>query len=74
MKHVTAGARRVLISAPSPAADVTVVMGVNAEDFDGSKHVILSNASCTTNSLAPVMKVQGQFWGGNGACDNSTCL
>jgi glyceraldehyde 3-phosphate dehydrogenase/glyceraldehyde-3-phosphate dehydrogenase (NAD(P)) len=57
MRHINAGARRVLISAPSPDADVTIVMGVNAADFDPDRHLILSNASCTTNSLAPVMKV-----------------
>jgi glyceraldehyde-3-phosphate dehydrogenase type I len=56
-KHLQAGARRVLISAPSPDADVTVVPGVNDHDFDPRRHQVVSNASCTTNSLAPPLKV-----------------
>lgn len=55
--HLQAGAKRVLISAPSSDPDITLVMGVNDRDFDPTKHFILSNASCTTNSLAPPMKV-----------------
>lgn len=55
--HLQAGAKRVLISAPSSDPDITLVMGVNDRDFDPARHFILSNASCTTNSLAPVMKV-----------------
>ena len=58
-RHITAGAKRVLISAPSKGdkkADITVVMGVNEDKYDPKKHVILSNASCTTNCLAPVVK------------------
>ena len=56
-KHVKAGARRVLISAPADDPDKTLVLGVNEHEFDPGKHVILSNASCTTNSLAPPLKV-----------------
>ena len=56
-KHLKAGARRVLISAPADDPDKTLVMGVNEHEFDPGKHYILSNASCTTNSLAPPLKV-----------------
>tara|TARA_R110001592_G_scaffold120444_4_gene324712 strand:+ start:4493 stop:5494 length:1002 start_codon:yes stop_codon:yes gene_type:complete len=56
-KHLKAGARRVLISAPADDPDKTLVMGVNDHEFDPDKHFILSNASCTTNSLAPPLKV-----------------
>jgi glyceraldehyde 3-phosphate dehydrogenase len=56
-KHLAAGARKVLVSAPAKDADVTVVLGVNFDDYDADKHVIISNASCTTNCLAPVAKV-----------------
>ena len=56
-RHLEAGARRVLISAPSPDADVTLVPGVNDQAFDSCKHFVVSNASCTTNSLAPPLKV-----------------
>jgi glyceraldehyde 3-phosphate dehydrogenase/glyceraldehyde-3-phosphate dehydrogenase (NAD(P)) len=56
-RHLDAGARRVLVSAPSPDADVTLVMGVNDPAFDARKHFVVSNASCTTNSLAPPLKV-----------------
>ncbi len=55
--HLEAGARRVVISAPSRDADFTVILGVNEESFDPGAHVVLSNASCTTNSLVPPMKV-----------------
>src|SRR4030066_297955 len=57
MKHITAGAKKVLISAPAENPDVTIVLGVNGEKYDPEKHNILSNASCTTNCLAPVTKV-----------------
>ena len=57
MAHVNAGAKRVIISAPAKNEDITIVMGVNDHLFDPSKHVILSNASCTTNCLAPLAKV-----------------
>jgi len=56
-KHLTAGAKRVLISAPGNDEDLTVVLGVNEEQYDPEKHQIISNGSCTTNCLAPVTKV-----------------
>jgi glyceraldehyde-3-phosphate dehydrogenase type I len=56
-KHLEAGARRVIISAPSPDADVTIIIGVNERQFDPEQHKVISNASCTTNSLAPPLKV-----------------
>ncbi len=56
-KHIQAGARKVIISAPGKEVDLTVCMGVNDELYDASKHNIVSNASCTTNCLAPVAKV-----------------
>ena len=55
--HIQAGAKKVLISAPAKGEDVTVVMGVNHEKYDPAKHHIISNASCTTNCLAPVVHV-----------------
>src|SRR5689334_145373 len=55
--HITAGARKVIISAPAKNEDITVVMGVNHEKYDAAKHNIISNASCTTNCLAPVVHV-----------------
>ena len=56
-KHLTAGARKVIISAPAKEPDITIVMGVNANKYDPKQHNIISNASCTTNCLAPVAKV-----------------
>ncbi|MBI2943960.1 MAG: type I glyceraldehyde-3-phosphate dehydrogenase [Candidatus Wallbacteria bacterium] len=56
-KHLAAGARKVLISAPAKNPDITVVMGVNEKAYEPASHHILSNASCTTNCLAPVAKV-----------------
>jgi len=56
-KHITAGARKVLISAPAKDEDITVVMGVNHRALDKTKHHIISNGSCTTNCLAPIAKV-----------------
>lgn len=56
-KHLKAGASKVIISAPSKSADITIVQGVNHDQYDESKHDIISNASCTTNSLAPAIKV-----------------
>ena len=55
--HVTSGAGRVLITAPGKGPDTTLVLGVNEQDFDPERHVIVSNASCTTNALAPAAKV-----------------
>jgi glyceraldehyde 3-phosphate dehydrogenase len=55
--HITAGARKVMISAPAKGEDITIVMGVNHEKYDPGKHAIISNASCTTNCLAPVVHV-----------------
>jgi glyceraldehyde 3-phosphate dehydrogenase len=62
-KHVSAGARRVVITAPAKGPDVTVVMGVNHETYDPAKHQIVSNASCTTNCLAPTVKVLHDTFG-----------
>lgn len=56
-KHLLAGARKVVISAPAQGADITVVMGINDDDFDPDTHSVISNASCTTNCLAPMAKV-----------------
>lgn len=56
-KHLTAGASKVIISAPSKSADLTIVQGVNEDEYDPSNHEIISNASCTTNSLAPAVKI-----------------
>ncbi len=55
--HMTAGAKKVIISAPAKGEDITIVMGVNQENYDASKHNIVSNASCTTNCLAPLVHV-----------------
>lgn len=55
--HIDAGAKRVLISAPAKGEDITVVIGVNEDQYDPARHFIVSNASCTTNALAPVAKV-----------------
>ncbi|HET7275092.1 MAG TPA: type I glyceraldehyde-3-phosphate dehydrogenase [Longimicrobiaceae bacterium] len=56
-KHLEAGARKVLISAPGKQEDVTLVLGVNEDRYDPARHDVISNASCTTNCLAPVVKV-----------------
>ncbi len=56
-KHLTAGARKVVISAPAKGEDITICMGVNNEKYDPAKHHIISNASCTTNCLVPMVKV-----------------
>lgn len=61
--HIQAGAKKVLISAPSPDADFDIMLGVNEEQYDPTKHQILSNASCTTNSLAAIMKVMDEEFG-----------
>jgi glyceraldehyde 3-phosphate dehydrogenase len=62
-KHLTAGARKVVISAPAKGEDLTIVMGVNHQVYDPAKHHIISNASCTTNCLVPVVKVVLDNWG-----------
>jgi glyceraldehyde 3-phosphate dehydrogenase len=62
-KHISAGAKKVIISAPAKNPDLTVVMGVNNNLYDPSKHTIVSNASCTTNCLAPVVKVLDDNFG-----------
>ena len=56
-KHLAAGAKKVVITAPAKGPDLTVVLGVNEDKYDASKHHIISNASCTTNCLAPIAKV-----------------
>ncbi len=62
-KHLEAGARKVLISAPSPDADITIVMGVNNQSYDPERHHVVSTASCTTNCLVPVVKVLQDTFG-----------
>jgi glyceraldehyde 3-phosphate dehydrogenase len=62
-KHVQGGAKRVIITAPAKKPDLTVVMGVNHEQYDPKTHQIVSNASCTTNCLAPVAKVLDESFG-----------
>ena len=62
-KHLAAGARKVIITAPATNPDVTVVLGVNDGDYDRAKHHIVSNASCTTNCLAPLAKVLHDSFG-----------
>jgi len=64
-KHLAAGAKKVLISAPASDPDVTIVLGVNAENYEPEKHHIVSNASCTTNCLAPVAKILNDEYGIN---------
>src|SRR5882672_12264624 len=61
--HITAGAKRVVISAPAKGEDITICMGINENKFDPAKHVIVSNASCTTNCLAPLAKVIREAFG-----------
>lgn len=61
--HITAGAKRVVISAPAKGEDITICMGINEDKFDPAKHFILSNASCTTNCLAPLAKVALEAFG-----------
>ncbi len=62
-KHIIAGARKVVISAPAKNPDITIVKGVNEHLFDKNKHDIISNASCTTNCLAPIVKVLNDNFG-----------
>ncbi|CAA9329594.1 MAG: NAD-dependent glyceraldehyde-3-phosphate dehydrogenase [uncultured Nocardioidaceae bacterium] len=61
--HVEAGAKKVIISAPAKNEDITVVMGVNHSDYDPASHTVISNASCTTNCLAPLAKVLNDEFG-----------
>jgi len=62
-KHLTAGAKKVLISAPAKNPDATIVLGVNQDTYDHKKHHLISNASCTTNCVAPVTKVLHENFG-----------
>ncbi|MEQ1722795.1 MAG: type I glyceraldehyde-3-phosphate dehydrogenase [Pseudobdellovibrio sp.] len=62
-KHVTAGAKKVLVSAPADGVDLTVVYGINHTDYNSEKHTFISNASCTTNCLAPLAKVMNDTFG-----------
>ena len=62
-KHIAAGAKKVIISAPATDPDVTIVLGVNEESYNSSEHQIISNASCTTNCLAPLAKVMHESFG-----------
>ena len=62
-KHLDAGAKKVIVSAPAKNADVTICMGVNQKAYDPTKHHVLSNASCTTNCLAPIAKVLHDAFG-----------
>jgi glyceraldehyde 3-phosphate dehydrogenase len=62
-KHIHDSVKKVIISAPAKGEDITVVLGVNDDQYDAKKHNVLSNASCTTNCLAPVAKVLHENWG-----------
>jgi glyceraldehyde 3-phosphate dehydrogenase len=62
-KHIQGGAKKVIISAPAKDEDVTIVMGVNDDDYDNAEHQIVSNASCTTNCVVPMAKVLQDNWG-----------
>jgi len=62
-KHIDAGAKKVIISAPAKGEDLTIVMGVNETKYDAAKHTIISNASCTTNCLVPMVKVVKDAFG-----------
>jgi glyceraldehyde 3-phosphate dehydrogenase len=62
-KHLAAGAKKVIVTAPAKKPDITLVLGVNADTYDPAKHHIISNASCTTNCLAPVAKVVHESFG-----------
>ncbi|TAK69587.1 MAG: type I glyceraldehyde-3-phosphate dehydrogenase [Actinomycetota bacterium] len=63
VKHVEGGAKKVIISAPASDEDITIVMGVNQDQYDPAKHTIISNASCTTNCLGPMAKVLNDEFG-----------
>ncbi len=62
-KHIDGGAKKVIISAPAKQEDITIVMGVNHEKYDPAKHHIISNASCTTNCLVPMVKIVRDAFG-----------
>jgi glyceraldehyde 3-phosphate dehydrogenase len=62
-KHIEAGAKKVIISAPAKQPDATILMGVNDKSYDSDKHNVISMASCTTNCLAPVIKVLNDTFG-----------
>lgn len=62
-KHIAGGAKKVVISAPATGEDITLVLGVNSDKYDAAKHHIISNASCTTNCLAPMVKVVRDAFG-----------
>jgi len=62
-KHLAGGAKKVIISAPATDEDITIVMGVNHQNYDAAKHNVISNASCTTNCLAPMAKVLDEEFG-----------
>lgn len=62
-KHIAGGAKKVIISAPAKNEDITIVMGVNHDKYDGAKHHVISNASCTTNCLVPMVKVVRDAFG-----------
>lgn len=63
MEHINAGAKKVIFTAPSKGEDITIVMGVNEDQYEAQKHHIISNASCTTNCLAPFAKVLNDSFG-----------
>ena len=62
-KHLEAGAQKVIISAPAKGEDITIVLGVNEQDYDSAEHHVISNASCTTNCVVPMAKVLGDAFG-----------
>ena len=72
--HLNAGAKKVVIGAPGEGADATLCMGVNENDYDPKKHHVVSNASCTTNCLAPIAKVLHDKFGRAGPDDYCPCL
>jgi glyceraldehyde 3-phosphate dehydrogenase len=72
-KHLEGGAKKVIISAPAKGPDLTVCLGVNFDDYDPAKHHVISNASCTTNCLAPVAKVLDETFGGLSHAFMTTC-
>lgn len=63
MKHIQGGAKKVIVSAPAEGVDMTLVYGINHTQYDPSKHTVISNASCTTNCLAPIAKVLNDAFG-----------